>query len=148
MKSIASIIHIQQYREWRHTGIAFEFGDAKYDAPNRSSASYAVGMMKAGRDRGMRKEVKGYWLDILVGPYIALGVECYRNGDSGIEALFRILNKGTGTEQHRHHAVEISMYNMLRFMWQLQASTDLCILATTGEICDPIVAYQLSQITF
>lgn len=36
----ASVIHIRQYRDWRNTGIAFEFGDQTYTEPNRSMASY------------------------------------------------------------------------------------------------------------
>ena len=29
------------------------------------------------------------------------------------DGLFEIMNKNTGTEQHRHHVVEVSMYNLL-----------------------------------
>lgn len=36
----ASVIHIRQYRDWRNTGIAFEFGDQTYTEPNRTMASY------------------------------------------------------------------------------------------------------------
>ena len=74
VKKVASIIHIRQYREWRDSGIAFEFGDATYNVPNRSTQSYTTGMMKGGKDRGIKKEVKGYWLDIIVSPYVAFSV--------------------------------------------------------------------------
>ena len=36
----ASVIHIQQFKEWRKSGIAFEFGDQKYSTPNRTMSSY------------------------------------------------------------------------------------------------------------
>lgn len=53
----ASIIHIKLYKEWRMSGIAMEFGDQKYTEPNRSLISYAEGVLKGGKDRGMKKEV-------------------------------------------------------------------------------------------
>lgn len=36
----ASVIHIKQYREWRNSGVAFEFGDQTYTEPNRTMAAY------------------------------------------------------------------------------------------------------------
>ncbi|POM77093.1 Hypothetical protein PHPALM_5577, partial [Phytophthora palmivora] len=36
----ASVIHIRQYRKWRNSGVAFEFGDQLYTVPNRTMASY------------------------------------------------------------------------------------------------------------
>lgn len=36
----ASVIHIRQYKEWRNSGIAFEFGDQSYTEPNRTMAAY------------------------------------------------------------------------------------------------------------
>jgi hypothetical protein len=34
------------------------------------------GQICKGKDRGFKKEVRGYWLDIVVGPYAAIGVDC------------------------------------------------------------------------
>ena len=119
VKEVASIIHIKQFQEWRMSGIGFEFGDATYNAPNRSMSSYAKGKAKNGRDCGMYKDFQGFWLDVLVGPYISFGVET----DSKFEyakQLFDVVNKGSGAEQQRHHTVEIAMYNMLRFMWEVE----------------------------
>ncbi|RHY31815.1 hypothetical protein DYB32_003134 [Aphanomyces invadans] len=36
----ASVIHVRQFKEWRNTGVAFEFGDQKYTVPNRTMATY------------------------------------------------------------------------------------------------------------
>lgn len=55
--SITSLIHIRLYRDWRESGIAFEFGDQTYTAPNRTMMSYVEGTPKKGKDSGMKKEV-------------------------------------------------------------------------------------------
>lgn len=41
IKPVASIIHYKQFRDWRRSGVAFEFGDQTYTNPNRTMASYA-----------------------------------------------------------------------------------------------------------
>ncbi len=137
---LTSIIHVKQYREWRKSGIAFEFGDVSYSEPNRSTSSFINGVCHDGR-----KQIKGYWLDLLVSPYISFGVKLcptynhtasssillndssthiYHEKDKYYEdiekQLFYIANKGTGAAQHRHHTVEVAMYNILSMMWQLE----------------------------
>ena len=124
-KDVASIIHRKQFQEWRMSGIAFEFGDATYSSPNRSMSSYTKGRAKNGRDRGMFKDFQGFWLDILVGPYISFGVEIdfplsNKSMTNHAKQLFDVVNKGSGAEQHRHHTVEIAMYNLLSFMWETE----------------------------
>ena len=57
IKSAASIIHIKQYREWRQSGLAFEFGDQVYSEPNKTLITYAQGTLKKGKDKGIKKEV-------------------------------------------------------------------------------------------
>ena len=32
-------------------------------------------------------------------------------------------NKGTGTEQNRHHCVEVAVYNMLAYLWEIETGT-------------------------
>jgi len=103
------------------SGIAFEFGDASYTAPNRSTMARTEGVMKAGPDHGLKKQVQGYWLDILVGPFVAFGVDCDRR-DTRANDLFHIVNKGTGAQQHRHHSVEVALYNVMGMMWELEVS--------------------------
>jgi hypothetical protein len=57
IKSKASIVHLKTYKNWRHTGIAFEFGDQTYSEPNRTVMTYIEGFMKSGKEKGMKKEV-------------------------------------------------------------------------------------------
>ena len=119
IKAKASIVHIKQYKEWCHSGIAFEFGDQTYNEPNRTMMSYAEGIMKKGKEKGLKKEVRGFWADVVASPYFTFGVDC-ETPNKFAEGLYEIFNKNTGTEQHRHHAVEIAMYNMLSYLWEME----------------------------
>lgn len=56
-ETAASIIHITLYRDWRETGIAFEFGDQTYVEGNRTMLSFVEGTLKRGKDAGHHKEV-------------------------------------------------------------------------------------------
>jgi len=123
IKPQASIIHVKLYKEWRKSGIAFEFGDQEYSEGNRTLMSFVEGVMKKGLHKGQHKDVKGYWGDVVVGPYLSFGIDCDTPGDNEKE-LFTIMNKDTGVEQHRHHAAEVSVYNLLSILWELE----------TGEI--------------
>lgn len=96
------IIHTRQYRGWRNTGLAFEFGYQTYTNPNLSLASW-----QRGRVSGRTEERKGYWGDIYQSPYISLGLEAERT-NAFADTLFAVVNKGTGTEQQRHHTVILS----------------------------------------
>lgn len=50
-------MHIKQYRQWRHNGIAYEFGDQTYSEPNRTMMTYTEGFIKKGKEKGLKKEV-------------------------------------------------------------------------------------------
>ena len=148
LRDTASIIHIKQFKEWRVSGIAYELGDHVYTEPNRTLMTYAEGTMKRGKDAGHKKEVKGYWGDIVSSPYFSFGVDvdsrivdttdrkalseavvsahggygaaqCHKH----VEGLFEIMNKNTGTEQHRHHTVEVAMYNMFSYLWEIETNS-------------------------
>ena len=99
--------------------MAFEFGDQTYTEPNRTFISYAPGTMKVGKDKGCLKAIKGYWADIVVSPYFTFGYDS-DTPNAYAEGLYQILNKGTGTEQHRHHTVEIAVYNLLSYLWEIE----------------------------
>jgi len=116
----ATVIHPKLYKGWRNTGVAFEFGEQIYDQPNRTHGSYVEGVMKKGKDKGIKKEIRGYWIDIVNSPYVSLGVDCETSHDEFAEGLFEVQNKGTGTEQNRHHCVEVAVYNMLAFLWEIE----------------------------
>lgn len=119
IKGSASIIHIRLYRDWREKGIAFEFGDQTYDVTNWTMMSYMEGKLKHGKEKGELKEVLGYWGDIVCSPYLAFGTDC-DTPNSFAEGLFEIINRDTGTEQHRHHTVEIALYNLISYLWELE----------------------------
>jgi len=114
VKPAASIIHAKLYKEWRLSGVAFEFGDQRYDEPNRTLGSYAEGVMKKGKDKGFKKEVRGYWLDVVNSPYISFGVAC------AAPHLFEVSSKGSAVEQHKHHTVEVAVYNLLSCLWEVE----------------------------
>jgi hypothetical protein len=63
--------------------------------------------------------VRGYWGDIVCSPYFAFGVDC-DTPNPHAEGLFEIYNKNTGTEQHRHHAVEVALYSLFSHLWELE----------------------------
>ena len=120
------------------TGIAFEFGNAAYDCDNRTMMTTTKGRIKHGRDRGMIMDVRGYWLDILNGPFVSHGVEIIDDVEydgNGIDSsstsshevgqplskcLLEVVNEGTGAEQQRHHTVEIAMFNVISLMWGIE----------------------------
>ena len=119
LKTVASIIHVKLYKEWRLRGIAYEFGDQEYTEPNRTMMTFTEGLVKKGKAKGEHKDVKGLWTDVVVSPYIAFGIDCYCPGEHE-EGLFEIQNKDTGTEQHRHHTAEVSVFNMLALLWEVE----------------------------
>jgi hypothetical protein len=93
----ASVIHSKQFRTWRNTGVAFEFGDQSYTEPNRSLAAYT----EAHKKNHGSVLCRGLWTDIVVGPYVSFGVQCDAPNKLA-KQLFEVHNKGTGVEQNRH----------------------------------------------
>uniref|UniRef100_A0A2K5VGW6 Dynein axonemal assembly factor 3 n=1 Tax=Macaca fascicularis TaxID=9541 RepID=A0A2K5VGW6_MACFA len=67
----AQVIHTQEFRRWRDTGVAFELRDSSaYHVPNRTLAS---GRLLSYR--GERVAARGYWGDIATGPFVAFADE-------------------------------------------------------------------------
>ncbi|KAL7517515.1 hypothetical protein ACHAWX_002434 [Stephanocyclus meneghinianus] len=109
IKPVASIIHLRQFREWRLTGQAFEFGAAAYTVHNPTHSVSGL-------------DGKGCSVDVSTGPFVSLGIDCERS--NGLtEELFQVHNKGTGAEQHRYSSIEVALFNMTSFIWAV----------TTGE---------------
>ncbi|KAF0698049.1 Aste57867_11297 [Aphanomyces stellatus] len=111
----ASVIHIRQFRTWRNSGVAFEFGDQEYTAPNRTMSSYAQAT-KRGHGSVL---CRGYWLDIVLGPYISYGTACHRSNKFA-DGLFEIHNKGSGCEQNRHNTTEVAVFNVLSILHEIE----------------------------
>ncbi|XP_069919750.1 dynein axonemal assembly factor 3 isoform X4 [Oryctolagus cuniculus] len=67
----AQVIHTQEFRRWRDTGVAFELRDSSaYRVPNRTLASGQLLL-----HRGERVVARGYWGDIATGPFVGFGIE-------------------------------------------------------------------------
>ncbi|TMW57472.1 hypothetical protein Poli38472_003397 [Pythium oligandrum] len=111
----ASVIHIRQYREWRNSGIAFEFGDQSYTEPNRSMAAFT----EAHKKNHGSVLCRGLWADIIVSPYVSFGVDC-ETSNKFAEQLFEIHNKGTGVEQNRHNTTQVAVYNLLSYLHEIE----------------------------
>uniref|UniRef100_A0A8C2MV21 Dynein axonemal assembly factor 3 n=1 Tax=Cricetulus griseus TaxID=10029 RepID=A0A8C2MV21_CRIGR len=96
----AQVIHIQEFRRWRDTGVAFELRDSSaYQVPNRTLAS---GRLLS--HRGERVAARGYWGDIATGPFVAFGIE------SDDQSLLRTSNGQpvkTASEITQHNVTEI-----------------------------------------
>ena len=115
VKPLSSIIHIKQYREWRQSGIAYEFGDQTYNKPNRTMSSYAE-----GKERGLSHLRRGFWVDIVTSPFIGFGIDS-EMPNKHAAGLFEIYNKDSGSEQHRHHAVEVAVHNVLSYLYEIES---------------------------
>ena len=100
-------------------GTAFEYGDCNSIMPNRSCASSKEGTMKSGENRGYEAASEGYWLDIIVGPCVAFGVDSNQEKPF-VNDLFLVVNEGTGCAQHRHRSIEVATCNAVDMMYELQ----------------------------
>uniref|UniRef100_A0A8I3WJ21 Dynein axonemal assembly factor 3 n=1 Tax=Callithrix jacchus TaxID=9483 RepID=A0A8I3WJ21_CALJA len=102
----AQVIHTQEFRRWRDTGVAFELRDSStYHVPNRTLAS--------GRFlsyRGERVAARGYWGDIATGPFVAFGIE------ADDESLLR-----TSNGQPVKTAGEITQHNVTEMLREVAA---------------------------
>ncbi|GAB5358363.1 hypothetical protein AAMO2058_000451100 [Amorphochlora amoebiformis] len=100
MKSYAPIIHKLHYRRWRIQGIIVE-RQGKCTEPNRTLATEIRGMHKK---RGP-VNVKGFWSDILISPYISYGVHT-------TEKKFYERSQN----QYKKHSVDICEHNLEQVM--------------------------------
>jgi len=104
IKPIASIIHPIQFRDWRLTGIAFEFEGAPYTSSNPTIP--------------VRSLVDTIDIDITSGPFYSIGVDCDRSNELAND-LFQVHYKGTGLEQHRYTSTDIALYNVTSFIYEI-----------------------------
>ncbi|XP_011790550.1 PREDICTED: dynein assembly factor 3, axonemal, partial [Colobus angolensis palliatus] len=102
----AQVIHTQEFRRWRDTGVAFELRDSSaYHVPNRTLASGRL-----LRYRGERVAARGYWGDIATGPFVAFGIE------ADDESLLR-----TSNGQPVKTAGEITQHNVTELLREVAA---------------------------
>ncbi len=150
LKPNTGIIHPKQFKTWRETGVAFEFGDSTYTNPNRSLLSYAE-----GREQGRSRLRRGFWGDVAVSPYHAVGTSAFTGLGSNVKGaakaqlphelqcypqsklryapgvpkataqkraaeLFDVHSRHSGSEQWRHHSVEVAVFNLLSHLHELE----------------------------
>ena len=78
------------------------------------------GLLKHGKDRGCKREVRGYFGDMSVGPWTTLGVEVADRTAPHANAFLDIADKGHATERRKHNATEISMYNLIALLFGME----------------------------
>lgn len=105
LKEYCSILHIVHYKRWRNTGLAYEKRECSYTVPNRSFASYRQASQKG---RG-GVEVRGYWSDCVLSPYLSLGIEC---DDITIYE--------TRNNQHLFTSVDVMDYNLMGMLYEVE----------------------------
>jgi dynein assembly factor 3 len=67
-----AIINNRVYSKWRDTGVGYELRDSVYDTANKTLAS---GMVFNDPRSWEKTSRRGYFGDIIVGPYLAYGIE-------------------------------------------------------------------------
>lgn len=117
LKLHASVIHVRQFTQWRNTGLAFDLRDAEYTISNRSLASTRV-----FREKGGSVEKRGFWGDVVTGPYIGLAAE------SEEQALMEVRNK-----QHIKHAGDVGTYNVSSHIHEVMTGTRYVKKISTPE---------------
>ncbi|GMH41552.1 hypothetical protein BSKO_09462 [Bryopsis sp. KO-2023] len=80
-KNDGSIVHFYHFREWRSSGVAYEFRDCVYKRPNRSLLTTTIGKSIFCKDRSLQDvgktvSAKGYWGDVANSPYHCFGAVC------------------------------------------------------------------------
>lgn len=104
VKEVAGIIHWYHYKEFCHTGVAFETRLASYNTPNRTLASYTEAK---DRKKGTTVQVRGFWGDIINSPYHAFGTT---TDPEDHPRLFKISG-----QQYRQTETDVSEFNLTAF---------------------------------
>eukprot|EP00920_Eleutheroschizon_duboscqi_P003520 GHVT01008243.1.p1 GENE.GHVT01008243.1~~GHVT01008243.1.p1 ORF type:complete len:308 (-),score=12.66 GHVT01008243.1:54-977(-) len=91
------------------TGVAFDTGMASASRPNCTLASYARGH---DRRRHQCVDVRGFWVDILSGPFYSFGVATVH------EMKSRLLRQYGGL--YRHTAQDISEFNIMNIISEIE----------------------------
>ncbi|XP_076471331.1 dynein axonemal assembly factor 3-like [Babylonia areolata] len=103
MERGASILNCREYKNWRDSGVAFTVREGSYDTPNNTLASGTV-----LRHDGERYARRGYWGDIIISPFVPIGIE------SEEKSFFK---KSNG--MHTKTAEDVAEFNMLSLFHEL-----------------------------
>ncbi|CAF0883824.1 unnamed protein product [Adineta ricciae] len=101
-------LNAQEYGDWREKGLAFHLNRQDYTQPNRTLASAHVFQSTDGTKQARR----GYWGDILTGPFVAHGLEPIDNDDPQMQSK--------ANDKFVKTATDVSEYNVLKLIDQVQ----------------------------
>ena len=104
-------LNTHEYNDWRETGLAFRLNRQDYTEANRTLASSFV---FHGPD-GARQARRGYWADILTGPFVAHGLLPIDKDDPDMEKK--------ANDKFIKTATDVSEYNVLKLLTHLQQRT-------------------------
>eukprot|EP00747_Dinoflagellata_sp_TGD_P161789 gnl/TRDRNA2_/TRDRNA2_178704_c0_seq1.p1 gnl/TRDRNA2_/TRDRNA2_178704_c0~~gnl/TRDRNA2_/TRDRNA2_178704_c0_seq1.p1 ORF type:complete len:620 (-),score=125.42 gnl/TRDRNA2_/TRDRNA2_178704_c0_seq1:174-2033(-) len=109
IKHVAGIINWYHYKEFCHTGLAFEARLGPYDTPNRTLASYTEGKC---RTKGTTIQVRGFWGDIINSPYHGFSTT---TDPKDYPRLFKV-----GGSQYRNTESDVAEFNVLAYLSELE----------------------------
>lgn len=122
IKETAGIINWFHYKEFGHTGVAFETRLAGYNMPNKTLASYTEAM---DRSKGTTVQARGFWGDIINSPYHAF---CTRTDPEARARLFKI-----SSQQYRHTETDIAEYNLTAYLSEMETGEKFTLPAEVPE---------------
>ena len=122
-------LNAHEYADWRETGLAFHLNRQDYTQPNRTLASAFVFQSADGTKQARR----GYWGDILTGPFLAHGFVPNDNDDKQMQAK--------ANDKFIKTATDVSEYNVTKLLDQLQQQTNqikivLLPLNSISDLCE------------
>ncbi|CAF3306160.1 unnamed protein product [Rotaria socialis] len=121
-------LNTYEYGDWRESGLAFRLTRQDYTQPNRTLASSFVFQSSDGT----RQARRGYWGDIVTGPYLSHGLVPVDNDDPKMNAKANDKFVKTGTD--------VSEYNVLKLLSHLQEQNNqfkivLLPLNSISDLC-------------
>ncbi|CAF1411525.1 unnamed protein product [Adineta steineri] len=121
-------LNAHEYGDWRESGLAFHLTLQDYTQPNRTLASAFVFQNSDGTKQARR----GYWGDILTGPFLAHGLIPLDNNDAQMQAK--------ANDKFIKTATDVSEYNVLKLLGQLQEQNNqikivLLPLNSIADLC-------------
>jgi len=109
IKQRAGIINWFHYKEFGHTGVAFETRLASYNISNRTLASYTEA---TDSSKGTTVQVRGFWGDIINSPYHAF---CTSTDAQDRPRLFKISGS-----QYRHTECDVAEFNVTAYLSEME----------------------------
>ncbi|CAF1134182.1 unnamed protein product [Rotaria sp. Silwood1] len=101
-------LNAHEYGDWRENGLAFRLTHQDYIQPNRTLASAFVFQNSDGTKQARR----GYWGDIITGPFLAHGLLPIDNDDPQMQTK--------ANDKFVKTATDVSEYNVLKLLSHLQ----------------------------